>query len=166
MILKKKLSSLLLIGCRYTGVDAAAKYIESAKEIFQDDAFVQFTVQDSHKLNKTADIVFYCNILLHLPSIKVPLTNLSNGFNHHLIIRTLISEKIHLSQFLYSDTFDKNGNPTDFAFQNTHSFDYMKALVNQVDPSLKIDFIKELYDAAALQNEGNDWKNKQGFAMT
>ena len=152
--------------CRYTGVDATSKYIESAKEIFREDKLAKFEVQDIYELDKSADIVFCCNVLLHLPSIKEPLTRLLSSFNQRLVIRTLISEKTHLSQYLYSDVFDENGNPTDFLFQNTYSFEYLQNLVTQFDPSLKVEFIKDVYDAAALQDEGEKWKKKQGFATT
>ena len=152
--------------CSYIGVDATPKYIESAKEIFKEDKLAEFEVQDIYELDKQADIVFCCNVLLHLPSIKLPLTNLLGSFNERLVIRTLISEKTHLSQYLYSDVFDENGNPTDFLFQNTYSFQYLKNLVNQFDPSVKVEFIKDVYDVAALQEEGENWKKRQGFATT
>ena len=83
---------------------------------------------------------------MHLPSIKVPLTNLLNSFEERLVIRTLISEKTHLSQFLYSDVFDENDNPTDFLFQNTYSFECLHNLVSQVDSSINVDFIEDVYD--------------------
>ena len=152
--------------CTYTGVDATSKYIESAKEIFKEDKFAKFEVQDIYELNMSADIVFCCNVLLHLPSIKQPLTNLLSHFNERLVIRTLISEKTHLSQYLYSDVFDENGNPTDFLFQNTYSFEYLRYLVSQFDPNLRVEFIEDVYDVAALQEEGKSWKKRQGFATT
>jgi SAM-dependent methyltransferase len=152
--------------CSYTGVDATAKYIESAQEIFCEDKLAKFEVQDIYELNKSADIVFCCNVLLHLPSIKVPLTNLLNSFEERLVIRTLISEKTHLSQFLYSDVFDENDNPTDFLFQNTYSFEYLHNLVSQVDSSINVDFIEDVYDIEALQGEGDSWRKRQGFATT
>jgi SAM-dependent methyltransferase len=156
----------LSIDCSYIGVDATSKYIENAKDIFIEDKLAHFEVQDIYKLNKSADIVFCCNVLCHLPYIRVPLENLLRSFNERLIIRTLISKKTHLSQFLYSDVFDEKGNPTDFLFQNTYSFEYLQHLVSQVDPRLKVTFIEDLYDATVLQEEGNNWRQKQGFATT
>ena len=152
--------------CSYIGVDATSMYIDSAKEIFQEDKLAHFEAGDIYNLNKSADIVFCCNVLLHLPNVKVPLTNLINSFKERLVVRMLISEKTHLSQLLYSDTFDENGNPTDFVFQNTYSFDYLQTLVSQVDSSLKVEFIEDEYDAVALQDEGDNWRKRQGFATT
>ena len=39
------------------------------------------------------------------------------------------------------DEFDKHGNPNSFSYFNIHSFDYFKALINKINPKLKIKFI-------------------------
>ena len=54
----------------------------------------------TYDLKLKADIVFCCNVLLHLPDLKSALINLLKSFKKKLIVRTLISEKTHLSQYL------------------------------------------------------------------
>ena len=70
-----------------------------------------------------------------------------------LVLRTLISEKTHLSQYLYTDDFDSNGNPTNFLFQNTYSFDYIKNIVKNFDPKINLEFIQDEFDSNVLQKE-------------
>ena len=151
--------------CKYIGVDATKKYINSAKKIFSSDQNASFFNEDIYNLNHKADIVFCCNVLLHLPSIKVPLVNLLKATKKKLIIRTLISEKTHLSQYCYSDKFDKNGNPKDFLFQNTYSHKYLSKIINS-KKNWKHDYIKDTFDSKLVDKEGKKWSKKQGFATT
>jgi SAM-dependent methyltransferase len=152
--------------CYYTGVDATVKYIDSAIKLHQADTNAKFINGDIYSLKLNADIVFCCNVLLHLPDLKVPLENLLNSFNKKLIVRTLLSKKTHLSQYLYSDKFDNNGNPTNFLFQNTYSFDYVENIVKNFDSKINLEFIEDKFDPELLQKESDDWRKKQGFATT
>ena len=98
--------------------------------------------------------------------MKKALINLLKSFDKKLVIRTLLSEKTHLSQYLYSDEFDSNGNPRDFLFQNTYSYEYIKDIVNSFDSTINLEFIRDKFDTKVIQKEGDDWRNKQGFATT
>lgn len=151
---------------KYTGYDATKKYIQSAKKIFNNDKNASFVNGDIYDLNLKADIVFCCNVLHHLPDLKIPLNNLLKSFKKKLIVRTLISEKTHLSQYLYKDHFDDYNNPTNFVFQNTYSFDYIKNIVNEHNKNIKLDFIEDIYDNKNILKEAIDWKEKQGFSIT
>ena len=152
--------------CHYVGVDATHQYIDSAVELHAGDQNARFYHGDVFDLNHKADIVFCCNLLLHLPELRCPLENLLASFNDRLIVRTLMSQRTHLSQYLYDDKFDASGNPKNFQFQNTYSFDYVKSIVNGFDKDIKISFLEDEFIAENIQNEGNDWRKKQGFATT
>ena len=152
--------------CSYTGIDATKKYIDSALKLHQSDSNAKFINGDIYSLKLKADIVFCCNVLLHLPDLKTPLENLLNSFHRKLVVRTLLSERTHLSQYLYSDEFDLNGNPTNFLFQNTYSFDYIESIVKTFDSKINLEFIQDEFDSAVLQKESDDWRNRQGFATT
>ena len=156
----------LSVDCKYTGVDATKKYIDYSIKIHQSDSNAEFINCDIYDLKLKADIVFCCNVLLHLPDLKSALINLLKSFKKKLVVRTLISEKTHLSQYLYTDDFDSNGNPTNFLFQNTYSFDYIKDIVKNFDPKINLEFIQDEFDSNELQNESDKWRNKQGFATT
>lgn len=152
--------------CKYLGVDATEKYINSAREVFKDDACSNFLVEDIYELNQKADIVFCCNVLMHLPSLEKPLKNLLMAANKKLIVRTLISENTHLSKHLFTDDYDSSGNPTNFVFQNTWSFKYVENLVTQYKPEANIKFIKDSFDSEKLDEEGAKWIDRQGPGTT
>lgn len=152
--------------CKYIGIDATKKYIDYSIKIHQSDLNAKFINCDLYDLELKADIVFCCNVLLHLPDLKKALIKLLKCFDKKLVIRTLLSEKTHLSQYLYSDEFDSNGNPTDFLFQNTYSYEYIKDIVNSFDSTINLEFIRDKFDTRVIQKEGDDWRNKQGFATT
>ena len=152
--------------CKYVGVDATEKYINFAREVFQDDDNSNFLLEDIYELNQKADIVFCCNVLLHLPSIEKPLKNLLNAANKKLLIRTLLSETTHFSKHLYTDDFDSFGNPTNFSFQNTYSFNYIENLINQYKPEANIKFINDSFNSKKLDEEGAKWTERQGPGTT
>ena len=152
--------------CHYVGIDATREYIDSAGKLHANDQNARFYHGDIFDLNHKADIVFCCNLLLHLPELRAPLKNLLKSFKDRLIVRTLMSQRTHLSQYLYDDEFDVSGNPQNFQFQNTYSFEYIKSIVNDFDSNIKIKFVNDEFNAEKIQNEGNDWREKQGFATT
>ena len=64
---------------KYKGVDATKKYINFANDFYQNNDLVQFYVGDIFDLNTkllSSDIVFCCNVILHLPDFRIPLSNL------------------------------------------------------------------------------------------
>ena len=152
--------------CKYTGIDATTQYIDRSIKLHKSDSNAKFIHGDIYSLKLKADIVFCCNVLLHLPDLKIALENLLNSFRKKLVVRTLLSEKTHLSQYLYSDDFDSNGNPTNFLFQNTYSFDYVRKIIKTFDSKINLEFIQDEFDSNTLQKESDDWRNKQGFATT
>jgi len=143
-------------GIRYHGIDATAAYIDFARRHFKDHARATFEVGDIFALPATLDarfdIVFCCNLLLHLPSVQVPLANLLRVSRKHCIVRTLIADRTHLSRLLYTDSFDENGEPTDFVYQNTYSHDFIRRIVGDIAPC-EIEFIDDEFDAAAINDE-------------
>jgi ubiquinone/menaquinone biosynthesis C-methylase UbiE len=101
------------------------------------------------------DITICNNVLLHLPSIEKPLKELIRVTNETIILRTVVYDYSYKIQLVYNSKwwkgtkvkpvheFNKFGNPNSFSYFNIHSFDYLKALVNRINPKLKIKFIKD-----------------------
>jgi 2-polyprenyl-3-methyl-5-hydroxy-6-metoxy-1,4-benzoquinol methylase len=141
---------------RYCGVDATSAYIEFARRHFNSSPHATFEIGDIFELpreyGQAFDIVFCCNVLLHLPSIQVPLRNLIRASKRYCIIRTLLSKKTHLSRLLYSDAFDDNGNPTDFVYQNTYSYDLVRKTIAEIG-DYKVEFIDDRFDPGAINAE-------------
>jgi len=149
---------------KYTGIDATKKYIDFAKENFTNKKNVNFEVADIFKMNdrysQSHDVVFCCNVLLHLPSVKIPIENLVNASRGYVFIRTLVSGNTHLSKFLYSDSFDEDGEPNDFVFQNTYSSKYLKNIIEGLNIS-EFELIEDSFDSAQINAEFSQYKERQ-----
>ena len=83
-----------------------------------------------------------------------------NSSRRYCVIRTLISDKTHLSKYLYSDRYDKRGNPEDFVYQNTYSYDYFKKIVKSIE-NCSIKFANDKFNSEKINNEFKKFKNKQ-----
>jgi SAM-dependent methyltransferase len=141
---------------QYHGVDATVAYIDFARKYFAGNPNTSFEVADIFKLSARYshdfDIVFCCNVLLHLPTFQVPLKNLIATSKKYCLVRTLISEKTHLSKLLYSDSFDENGDPTDFVFQNTYSHSLIKKTIQSFG-DYHVEFIDDRFDPRSINEE-------------
>ena len=66
----------------------------------------------------------------------------------------------HLSQYLYKDHFDDYNNPTNFVFQNTYSFEYIKKTLNNLG-NFKIKFIGDEFNKTNINKEYKKFRKKQ-----
>ena len=140
----------------YWGVDATVPYIEFAKEHFKENKKTNILVGDIFNLpnnfENKFDVVYCCNVILHLPSFQVPVANLIRASKKYCIIRTLVAEKTHLSKFLYSDSFDESGYPSDFVHQNTYSVGWMASFIESLG-GCAVEFIEDKFDEERINNE-------------
>lgn len=147
----------------YMGVDATVPYIEFAKKYFRDNGKVDFLIADIFDLPdqiNISDIVFCCNVILHLPDFRVPIKNLLSVTNKYCFIRTLISDRTYLNKFLFSDDFDENNNPTNYVIQNTYNFSLLANYINSLG-NYKIDLIEDEFNAVNINKEFRDFNSKQ-----
>ncbi len=149
---------------QYYGVDATAAYIDFARKHFARNPNVKFDVADIFELPMDFagrfDIVYCCNVILHLPNFQVPLKNLIAATRKYCIVRTLLSDKTHLSRLLYSDSFDERGEPTDFVFQNTYSYALLEKTIRALG-NFHIEFIDDKFDAQAINEEYEGYRTVQ-----
>jgi len=148
----------------YCGVDATKSYIDFAKDHFRNNSNTNFFEGDVFNLPEqyldAFDIVYCCNVLLHLPTFQIPLKNIINASKKYCFIRMLISDKTHLSKLLYSDAFDEKGDPTDFVFQNTYSFDIVKKTVLELG-NYSVEFIDDVFDSQKINEEFANYSDIQ-----
>lgn len=141
---------------KYTGYDATKYYISFAKKHFKHNKNVNFKVENLLSKNKNLkekfDIVYSCNVLLHLPEIVQPIKNLLSKTNRYCIIRTLVDEHTHISQYLVKDLFDKKGKPTDYIYQNTYSYNYIKKIINN-NGNYNVRFENDVFNKKLISNE-------------
>ena len=148
----------------YWGVDATVPYIEFARDYFKDNKKTNFLVGDifnlPEKFTNSFDIVYCCNVILHLPSFQIPIENLSRVSKKYCIIRTLVAEKTHLSKYLYTDSIDSDGNPTDFVHQNTYSLGCIRDYIASLG-DYKVDFIDDKFDGDQIASEYSGFSGLQ-----
>lgn len=149
---------------RYRGVDATKAYVDFATRQFADVPNASFAHGDVFDLAASAngphDIVYCCNVILHLPSAERPIRNLVEASSKHVLIRTLVSDRTHLSKLLYTDSFDADGEPTDFVYQNTYSFDLIRRYVKNVG-DYDVRFVADEFEPAAIDAEFKAFGERQ-----
>jgi SAM-dependent methyltransferase len=138
----------------YVGVDAYSTYIEKAKAIYGQSERVAFYVKDIMQPifpENPFDVVFCCNVILHLPDFKTPVRNLLESTKSVCLIRTLIGEHTTIVKRLNKHVFDKEGNPLDYTYQNTYEENYF---VNYIkDLGWNVEVIDDEFDPEVLNNE-------------
>jgi len=148
----------------YTGVDAYEQYITKAKEIFSDDSYSSFLVKDLFNPlfpNEVFDIVYCCNVLLHLPDFRIPVKNLLSVTKHFCFIRTLLGENTTIVKTAKpTNEFDDEGDPLDYTYQNTWNTDYFVEFIKNL--GWKVQLIEDEFDPLALQKEYQSVKQEHG----
>lgn len=150
-------------GVRYTGVDPTEKYIAFAKETFAGTP-AQFLSGDVFDLSRIIrepfDIVYCCNVLLHLPDFRIPIANLLKATKRHCFIRTLIGDRTLLAKYLYKDEFNDKGEPTSFVYQNTYSFDLLTSYIQSMG-NYAVTRIADKFDPEEITKEYATYNQKQ-----
>jgi len=147
----------------YCGFDSTKRYIQFAKKHFKNNKKVNFDIQNifllSKKYHKKFDIVFCSNVLLHMPSIDLPLKNLLKAAKKYCIIRTLVSDNTHLSKFYHTDKINHNGALNSFQFQNTYSYNLIRQKIKKIG-NYKVSFIDDKFDGSKINKEFRKDKKK------
>lgn len=147
----------------YTGVDAYEHYIKKAKEIFKEDQYARFEVRNLFEpifQNNSFDIVFCCNVILHLPDFRTPVKNLLNVTKKVCLIRTLLGENTTIVKKAKTEKFDDAGKPLDFLFQNTWDKKYFIDFVEKL--GWKVEVIPDEFEPSILQKEHQSLKKGEG----
>ena len=145
----------------YTGIDAYEYYITQAKKIFAEDKYSNFYVKTIFKPlfpNNPRDIVFCCNVILHLPDFRIPVKNLLSSTKKVCFIRTLLGDHTTIVKSTrVSDNideieqFDDEGNPLDFIYQNTWNKEYFVNFIRNL--GWKVEILQDEYDPEVFQKE-------------
>ena len=147
----------------YTGVDAYEHYIEQARAIFADDHHAHFGVRDVFGRlfpDDPFDIVFCCNVILHLPDFRSPVRNLLASTREVCFIRMLLGDHTTIVKKAITQDFDDEGNPLNFMYQNTWQSDYFVGFVKQL--GWNVELIPDEFDASVLEREYETVKKGKG----
>jgi SAM-dependent methyltransferase len=146
----------------YIGVDQTPYYIARATEAYKDDINASFKVGDIYDLpmnDSLGDVVMCNNVLLHLPNVAKPLTELVRVAKRYLLIRTLIGPKSYIvmdvAPVADGRDFDEAGVPTAFHYLNIYSENYIRHILSGVPRVRDIAFaIDTDFDAARIADTG------------
>ena len=147
----------------YTGVDAYAHYVERAREIFRDDRCAAFHVRDVFEPlfpDTPFDIVYCCNVLLHLPDFRRPVRNLLASTRGVLLVRTLLGEHTTVVKRAVAHAYDDAGEPLDFVYQNTWETGYFTGFVEGLGWGVEV--LEDEFDPGVLAGEHATVKRGRG----
>jgi len=118
----------------YTGADATAHYLDLAAKAFANDTNARFQQADIFNLpfaDCSYDVVMCNNVLLHLPSIAKPLSELVRVTKKKLLVRMLCGERTFMIRDVWpgDHEFDEQGQPNVFNHYNIYSKSYVSSLL-------------------------------------
>ena len=148
----------------YVGVDAYPYYIEKAKAILGEDERTSFLVKDILQPlfpDSPFDIVFCCNVILHLPYFEVPVRNLVESTKHVCFIRTLLGENTTIVKLIRNHVFDAKGEPLDYSYQNTYKLDQVVDYATK-DLGCRVEVIEDQFNPRVITNEFTRVKKGSG----
>lgn len=123
---------------RYMGIDATAYYVDLGRKAFANDPTAIFQQGDIFGLpveNRSVDVAMCCNVLLHLPSVVKPLSELVRVSKRSVLVRTLIGETSfvikHVDPADDGSEFDE-GEPAGFHFLNIYSERYIRRVLSDI----------------------------------
>ena len=151
----------------YTGVDAYDYYISQAKTSFQDDTSASFEIKDIFEPlfpEDPFDIVYCCNVLLHLPDFRVPVRNLLSSTKKVCFIRALFANYTNIVKSPVTDSYDDDGNPIDYWYLNTWNKNYFVEFVEKL--GWKVEFIDDKFEPVQIQKEFETVKNSDSDVAT
>ena len=147
----------------YTGVDAFDHYISQAQEIFANDAHATFEVRDIHESlfpDEPYDIVYCCNVILHLPDFRGPLRNLLETTGEVCLLRTLVGPYTTKARRAVTTDLDDDGEPVEFIFQNTWDRAVLESFAAHL--GWETEFIEDRFDPDVLAQEHDSLKEGSG----
>ena len=147
----------------YTGTDSYESYINKAKEIFSSDTNAKFEVSDLTEkwdIKNKYDIVFCCNVLIHLPDFRIPIKNLLDSTKQVCIIRTLLDSATTIVKYAYTEEFDDDGSPTNYCYFNTWKLEFIVDYIKKLGWNVEV--IEDEYNSEVLEKEYTNVKSESG----
>ena len=136
----RSLARTLQVPFSYHGVDQTQHYVDLANEnlhqipesMLQSAKIVKGDLFGLPISDKAMDIVICSNVLLHLPSIEKPLSELTRITKETLILRTLVGQSSFIiKQVKEPEVFNEKGDPRNFYYLNIYSESYLKDVLSE-----------------------------------
>ena len=146
----------------YQGVDATASYVELARQAFGSDSKARFVQGDIFALpfeDRSFDVVMCNNVLLHLPSIAIPLRELVRVARKFVLVRLLCAERTQIVRDVHAgeDELDENGETGPFHFFNIYSERLVRGIVQKQPGVARMELeIDRDFDAARINDSARE----------
>ena len=148
----------------YTGIDATEEYIEFARKAFKSDPNSNFEVSDIYSIDimdASYDIVTCNNVLLHLPSIEIPINELIRVGKKFILIRFLCGEHSFRIKDVNLETeeYDENGEPLNYYYFNIYSKKYIQKIIEKNERVKSWSIEEDIdFDKERIRNSISDHK--------
>lgn len=148
----------------YTGIDATEEYIEFARKAFKSDPNSNFEVSDIYSIDimdESYDIVTCNNVLLHLPSIEIPINELIRVGKKFILIRFLCGEHSFRIKDVNLETeeYDENGEPLNYYYFNIYSKKYIQKIIEKNERVKSWSIEEDIdFDKERIRNSISDHK--------
>jgi SAM-dependent methyltransferase len=155
---------------RYTGLEIDPSMVKAANEVWINEITegkMSFINEDIEQFDddKKFDFVVCVNAFMYFASAKKALKKLMSMARYHLIIRSYFTDsnfRIMRAQTTQNhdkarldevDVFDVEGNMLCYDFWNMYSHSYMEALVTDVAPNARIEWVEDKNVIASIEEE-------------
>lgn len=158
----------------YTGIELHDLLLNKAKLAWQKQENASFRKGSIFQIpadDSEFDLVFCSNLLMHLPSIVQPVSELLRIAKERIVIRTYIGTKSYKIQEVKNNSFwpgtsvapenefYDDGTARFFEYENIWGMDYFSSVVKRFAPNAKITYVKDtFYDPAAIEETANTAK--------
>ncbi len=137
----RSLDNQLKVTFNYWGIDRTEYYIKKGAEALEKNKIsnpnrieTKFSVGDIFSLDvedTSADIVMCNNVLLHLPSIEKPISELVRISKDYVVIRMLLGKSsFRIKQVESPEIYDAEGEPNNYHYYNIYSEGYIRSILD------------------------------------
>lgn len=146
----------------YVGVDQSESYVELARQAYDGYDDTEFITGDLYRLpfqDRQFDVTLCANVLLHLPSIEMPIRELCRVTSRFLLLRTLIGDRSFLIRQVWEDEDDEGGagDPQRFHNHNIYSSAYVKTLLSRIPRVASFEIVPDRdFDPARIEASISD----------
>jgi SAM-dependent methyltransferase len=127
----------------YWGIDSTQYYIDQANRAFDIGTFTVGDIYDLKFPDGCADIVMCNNVLLHLPSIEIPIRELLRISSRYVVIRTLVGNGTFIIKQSEEPEEYRKGELVNYHYFNIYSSGYIASILKgykyEIRPDMNFD---------------------------
>ena len=167
----KSIRSAVDVEFSYTGADATQVMLEFARKAFEGEPKTEFVKGDVYDLpfeDNEFDVVISNNLLLHLPSIPGPISELYRVARRHVLIRTLVGKRaFNIKEVFEPEEYESDGTPKHANFFNIYSEKYVTGIIEGLPGVANFSIEPDLdFSSDAIQRDDESLKDPAYYRTT